>query len=111
MSGMPTSDEGLIYRETPEHPPAFFPDPDTGRLLAVINALTAELVVLRSRLDTHERLAAAGGFDRERVDAFEPDAGAAAERHADTQAIVSRVFQVYADEAERLARGGLRPTP
>ena len=108
MSGMPPSDEGLIYRENPDQPTAFFPSPDTDRLLAVISALTAELVVLRSRLDTHERLAATGGFDRLRVEAFEPDAAAAAERHAETQAIVRRVFHVYAAEADRLARDGLR---
>jgi hypothetical protein len=60
--------------------------------------------VLRSRLDTHERLAgAAGVFDRAAVEGYEPDEGAAAERRRETQALIGRVFDVLRRETQALA--------
>lgn len=42
--------------------PSFFDDPNVDKLLAIIAALSGEVAVLRQRLDTHERLAAARGL-------------------------------------------------
>lgn len=39
--------------------PFFFDDPEVDKLLAIIAALAGEVSVLRQRLDTHERVAAA----------------------------------------------------
>ena len=95
--------EGLVFRDDPRKRSSFFAaQADIGRLLGMITALTGEIAMLRARLDTHERLAAAGGFDRSKVEAYQPDAAALAERMADDQAMIGRVFKPLADELDRL---------
>jgi hypothetical protein len=79
-------------------------NPAEARLLAICTALAAEVAVLRERLDTHERLAAARGlYGPEEVDAYQPDAGANAARDRLRQAQIARVFRPLRDAAEREA--------
>ncbi len=101
--GIPGLDaEGLVLREKGADT-GFFPgNPDVDRLLAMITALTGEIAILRARLDTHERLAARGSFDRAAVEAYVPTPGELAERMADDQATIARVFRPVADELDRL---------
>ena len=95
--------EGLVFRDDPSKRSAFFAgQADVGRLLGMITALTSEIAMLRARLDTHERLAAEGGFDRAKVESYRPDATALAERMTDDQAMIGRVFKPLSDELDRL---------
>jgi len=99
------SDAGAYSRDRVEYVqggrPAFFDDPAIDRMLQMIMALLGEVCVLRERLDTHERLAA-GGVTREAVDAWVPDAAAAAERTALREQAMARVLSVLTEEVARL---------
>ena len=97
--------DGLIFRANPRQHPHFFSEESNGdRLLAMLSALTAEVSVLRTRLDTHERLAAQHGlFTRDAVDAYEPAADVLATRQADTQALITTVFRPLTDELQALS--------
>lgn len=63
------------------------------RGLQVATALSAEIVVLRERLEIVERLAAAHGmFGPEAVDCYQPDGAVAAGFLAKRRAFLERVF-------------------
>lgn len=96
--------EGLTLRPDAGARPVFFgANPDLDRMFAVIVAMAGEIAVLRSRLDTHERLAArSGAFDRSQVEAYRPEGPAVAERMADRQELVQRIFQPVVAETEAL---------
>lgn len=84
--------------------PRFHASRDVDRLMAMVSALAQEIVVLRDRLDAHERLSGRpGGFPPELVDRFEPSPDAAARRAEERRRIVHAVFRpVLADApAER----------
>lgn len=77
--------------------PQFMRDPDVDKLLAMIMAMTGEIALLRGRLDTHERLLAAGKpVTPESIESFLPDAAAEAAREAQRQAMLARVFRILA---------------
>jgi acyl-CoA hydrolase len=97
--------DGLIFRADPQQRPHFFSEESNAdRMLAMFSALTAEVSVLRARLDTHERLAAQHGlFTRVAVDAYEPTAEVLAARQADTQALIATVFRPLTDELQALS--------
>lgn len=77
---------------------AIFPD-RTDTLISMITALMGEVVVLRERLDAHERLAAkSGAFTKEDVDAFQPDDEALADRATWRERTIERVL--YAIQKE-----------
>jgi hypothetical protein len=74
--------------------PDYFDDPATDRLMSIALALTAEVSVLRQRLDTLERLLEANGtLDRKALDEYVPDAEAAYERGVETRAYIARVMR------------------
>lgn len=74
--------------------PDYFDDPATDRLMSIVLALTAEVSVLRQRLDTAERLLEAGGtLSRAAIESFTPDRDAARERGLDTRAYIARVMR------------------
>jgi hypothetical protein len=53
--------------------PHFFDDPNIDRLLSMIMDMALEFSVLRERLDTHERVAAAkGAYTPADIEAYEP---------------------------------------
>jgi hypothetical protein len=61
--------------------PDYFEDPAIDRLLSLAMALTAEVSVLRERLDTVERLLEVkGGLNRADIESYMPDARAGEER-------------------------------
>jgi hypothetical protein len=97
--------DGLSFRPDPGHREHFFSEESNAdRLLAMLSAATAEIAVLRARLDTHERLSAArGSFGRAEVESYAPPADALAERQADCQDIIRRVFQPLSAEVGALA--------
>jgi hypothetical protein len=77
--------------------PFFLEDPDADRLLAIVTALTAEVSVVRERLDTAERLAAQGlPATAGNIEAYRPDPEAEAAREAARAAMLDRVFRILA---------------
>jgi hypothetical protein len=78
--------------------------PAEDRLLAMVAALTSEVAILRSRLDTLERLAdQAGIIDRSAIETFAPDAAAETEREALRSRLIDKVFRPLRDAARRAA--------
>jgi hypothetical protein len=78
----------------------FYPDPAIDQLMAIAVALTAEVSVAFDRIDTLERLLAARGVvGAADVEAWQPDAEAAAERARRREALIERVFQVLSQYA------------
>ena len=76
---------------------AAFPEPVgstlADRSLRVATALSAEVVVLRERLEIVERLAAEGGlFGPDEVDAYRPSPAIAAKLKAKRLSFLDRVF-------------------
>lgn len=75
--------------------PFFLENPESDKLLAMITALVGEVSVLRDRLDTHERLAAAGKVATpDEIEAYRPDEGVEDEREAQRAAMLERVFRI-----------------
>jgi hypothetical protein len=82
--------------------PQFHEDRAIDQLMAMVTALTAEVAILRDRLDTHERLAEAGKTPkRGEVDAFIPDTGVMADRSAQHQRLLRKVFRVLKEDLAR----------
>jgi hypothetical protein len=67
----------------------------------MLMALTGEVSVLHDRLDTALRLLEArGGFSRDDLEAYRPDAAARGERDAWREALLNRVLRVVHMELE-----------
>ncbi|MGB1875443.1 MAG: hypothetical protein ACPHGY_00775 [Rhodospirillaceae bacterium] len=61
----------------------------------MITALVGEVSILKDRVDTHERLAAAGKVATpEEIEAYEPDESVEDEREAARVAMLDRVFRI-----------------
>lgn len=77
--------------------PYFLESPDSDKLLAMIVAMVGEISVVKDRLDTHERLAAAGKVATpEEIEAFDPDEEVEDEREAWRADMLARVFRIIA---------------
>lgn len=85
--------------------PWFFEDPDTERVLNIVLALIQEVGVVRERLDTVERLLERdGAVTKAAIEAYAPDAEAAAERGAWIQEYIARVFRILQQDREAIER-------
>lgn len=85
--------------------PQYFDDPEVGRLLSIVLALTGEVCVMRDRMDTIERLLAAGvPVSAEAIDAYLPDESVRAQRDARRQEFLSVVLRVIHEERAALER-------
>lgn len=83
--------------------PAFFDEPALDRLYSLTLALAAELSATRERLDTVERLLAAGGsLNREDIENFAPDRAAGDERGEATRAYIARIMRGFQQEVEAM---------
>lgn len=92
--------------------PYLFDDGTGDVFLSMITALTAEMMVLRDRLDTVERIAAAKGVIlRDEIENFEPDETAEAERAAARRALADRVYYLLLQQAERHKGAANKPSP
>jgi len=86
--------------------PAFAPDPNTDRLVAMVLALAGEVWVLRERLDSVERLLERGGsLAPGQVDGFSPDAATAEQREAARAAFLDRVLWIVSSAQQEEAAG------
>lgn len=86
--------------------PAFAPDPNTDRLVAMTLALAGEVWVLRERLDSVERLLERGGaLAPGQVDAFVADGATAQAREAARAAFLDRVLWIVTTAQHEEAAG------
>lgn len=82
--------------------PKMFDDWSSDVFMSMITALTTELMVMRDRVDTIERLAADKGVIlKSDIDAYEFDDKALAEREASRKALADRIFYLVLQQAER----------
>lgn len=78
--------------------------PEVERVLSITMAVAAELAVTRQRLDTVERLLAAGGtIDRNEIENFVPSEEDHAERGLWNQEYVVRILRIVQQETEAVA--------
>jgi len=81
--------------------PFFMADPDVDRLLAIVTALTAEVSVVRDRLDTAERLADLGlPATPANIEAYVPEPAVEATRETARSAMLDRVFRILSQPTE-----------
>ncbi len=79
-------------------------DPVEDRLLAMVAALTAEVAIVRERLDTVERLTeAAGVLTRDAIETFAPNPAQSVEREGIRKRIIAKIFRPLRDDAAREA--------
>lgn len=91
------SDVGLQFSQAAGRRHSFAEDPLVDALWVAVVALTAELSVTRTRLDTLERLLETDGIlARERVEAYEPGDDVAEERARGQEELLARVFRRFA---------------
>lgn len=75
--------------------PFFLESADSDKLLAMITALVGELSIVKDRLDTHERLAAAGKVATpEEIESYSPNESVEDEREALRAEMLDRVFRI-----------------
>lgn len=78
-------------------------------MMSMVTALASELVVLRERLDTVERLAERNGLlDRAEIDRFVPDAEAQGERDHQRKRLIDKIFASVRSALAAAARGEKR---
>jgi hypothetical protein len=85
--------------------PRYFEDPAVDKLMAITLALAGEVAVLRDRMDTIERLAAAGKrISPEAVDAYQADETVRAARDAWRDTYLDVVLRIVHQEREDMER-------
>lgn len=105
---MTNQDDAL--RGAKGEPPRYFDDPEIGKVLAMVMALTGEVAVLRDRLDTVERLLDAGlPVTRAAIEGYLPSEAVRSERDAWRQQYLSMVFRVIHEERDRLSKAPAEP--
>ncbi len=76
--------------------PHFFDDPAIDQMMTFMIELTTEVAVLRERLDTVERLLdSEGSVTRAAIEAYRASAAVEAERNAQREAYLKRVFRMH----------------
>ena len=85
--------------------PVYLADRTTDNLLSMMVALAGEVVVLRERLDTMERLADHSGALREEINTYRPPAGVIEERDAWRAQFLETVMQPLRQDLEELQKG------
>ena len=86
--------------------PTFFDDPQIDTVMGIVMALAGEVSVLRERIDTIERLAAAKGlFTQQDIEAYRPDDAVDTERERWRAEYLERVLRVVHQELEETDTG------
>ena len=92
-----------LKRKAKGERPYFFADPDVDKLLTMLMGLAGEVSVMRDRLDTVERVAAAKGlFSAVDIEAYQPDEDALVERAARRDALLNEITRIVQAEVEGL---------
>lgn len=85
--------------------PDFLGDPDKEKMLSMLLAMIAEHSVMRSRLDTLERLLEHNGtLSRAEIEAYQPDRDAGRERGEMIREYVTRVMRGPQQQMEAMTR-------
>ena len=102
MDAADHNDSPASIRRTPKGKrPQYFADPATDKLLTMVMTLAEELSVTRDRLDTVERLLAAGNIvSAEAIENFEADAEAAEQREQRRADFIARLLRALRAELE-----------
>lgn len=88
------------------HRPTFFTDPVNDRMMAMMMALVTEVSVLRDRVDTVEAIAEKKGIIlADEIESYEPDPARAEAREKVRQEFLDRIFYIFQEEVEDVARG------
>lgn len=99
---MQTSPEDLRKTVSLGREPEFTDGPSNDKLFEMVLALSAEVSVLRDRLDTHERLAQSNMLPTpEAVEAFDASADVMAARSQQRQSLLTKVFRPIRQAAVR----------
>ena len=86
--------------------PQYFHDPAIDRCISMVMALSQEVWVMRERMDSIERLLAAGeSVTPEVLDAYRPDEGALADREARREVFLDCVLRSVHQELEAMELG------
>lgn len=81
--------------------PQYFADPAVDKLLVMLMTLAEEVSVLRERLDSFERVAAANGaVTLAEIEDYRPDEAASVERAQARVAYLERLLRVVSEEPE-----------
>ncbi|MBP01418.1 MAG: hypothetical protein CMM25_01210 [Rhodospirillaceae bacterium] len=79
--------------------PFFLENPDSDKLLAMITAMTAEISILKDRLDTHERLSDMGEVATSiAIERYKPDTKIQDIREANRARLLERIFRIISDQ-------------
>src|SRR4051812_27019880 len=85
-----------LPRVTKGKRPYFFEDPSIDQMMTFFLELMAEVMVLRDRQDTIERmLDEKGSISRDDIKGYIPDGDVEAERTAERAAFVQRVLRIH----------------
>ncbi len=85
----------------------YFGEGDVDRVMAVLLALVSEVASLRERLDTHERVAAAGQLPApDAIEAYKADEDVESAREAWRDGYIRRLFRVITEDVEALRTRG-----
>jgi hypothetical protein len=96
----------MIERNAKGKRPLFYQAEGMDQAMSMILVLANELMVVRDRLDTVERLAAAKGVMLEaEIEAYEPDQPLLETREARRQDFLSRLYYLARKQAAELASG------
>ncbi len=91
-----------LPRVTKGKRPYFFEDQSVDQMMTFILELMTEVLVLRDRQDTIERmLDEKGTLSRDDIKSYIPDGDVEAERTADRAAFVTRVLRIHTPEGRQ----------
>jgi hypothetical protein len=92
-----------VIRNAKGKRPQFYDAPGLDHAMSMILVLANELMVVRDRLDTVERVAAAKGVMLEEdIEAYQPDQAVLEAREARRQAFLARLYYLARKEAAEL---------
>lgn len=100
-----TQDRPHVVRHARGKRPQFYDTPGLDAAISMIMVLASELTVLRDRLDSAERVAAANGLDLAGgIETLQLDQTALEEREARRQDFLQRLFQLQLKDADEAAQ-------
>ncbi|WP_292966684.1 hypothetical protein [Novosphingobium sp. UBA1939] len=88
--------------------PSYFEDGTLDSMLSMLLALAGEVVVLRERLDSAERIIDGSGLLTDRIDAYRPSPEVAAKREALRAQFIDLVMRPVQQEYENLQEKAAR---
>ncbi|NNM01099.1 MAG: hypothetical protein HKO62_10145 [Gammaproteobacteria bacterium] len=94
-----------LKRKAKGERPFFFENADVDKLLSMLMGLAGEVSVMRDRMDTIERIAAAKGlFSADDIESYTPDADVLAQRAARRDEFLGEITRIVYAEIEGLQK-------